>query len=776
MSLKLTFQITLKSDYHISAGHGLGAGVDSALLRDADGVPGIRGTTLTGLLRDGLWQLLQLPPMQKQEYHRCQDSGFLQEEVSERYCGQHSTIKHPDPCPICRLFGTPRTPKRWYISSARPVDMAQPSSESTQYDGHIVQRVRVSPRTRRAEPRKLFSQEDGDGRLTFEFTTTCPASDESALDEAALLTAAARNVRQLGHSRRRGQGECLFTLISAEGVEKNGTEAWQTLLLDRFAEKWLNGSPPPRTATGASFTVPAPSGNESPVRVRLIIRTDEPLLIAHRAEAGNQFETLLTITGQTVRGALAWRAAQQYDLESQGEVYTAFVNTFLRDQVQFPTLYFAPFDVGALSPTIPAPRDLFTCKVGGLDHGFWFATDGNMPSECPKCSHPLTAVGKFATLLEYDWSPSALFDHKPTRSNEMHIRIEPERGRVAEGDLFGYVALDAGQYFVGDLVCANVTAWERLQAIANIKPGQPITLQLGKASRRGYGQVTAWFECLQAGTDTWRQLPLEERVKVDADTLRMTLLTDTIITDTWGRYATGIDAVWLNGVIGRTVEVQAAAASVRVVDGFNAYLSLPRWRDMALVAGSTVLLKLSKPPDFNYLREVEQEGIGLRCNEGFGQVAFNHPVYTKCQGITDNIGLGEGMGLAGLYADSKRLFRQRWGKALDEQPWYKCRDARFTAVARWLHANRHTPLDELAGILTQLGEPNERFKEEVIQDYGDRSKENKLQAKRDGIKLVGDLLSKLSDEPEAFRPLGIERLAERVAGAVDPRTKEEAEE
>jgi len=55
MSLKLKFKLQLQSDYHISAGHGLGAGIDSALQRDADGAPVIRGTTLNGLLRDGLW-------------------------------------------------------------------------------------------------------------------------------------------------------------------------------------------------------------------------------------------------------------------------------------------------------------------------------------------------------------------------------------------------------------------------------------------------------------------------------------------------------------------------------------------------------------------------------------------------------------------------------------------------------------------------------------------------------------------------------------------------
>jgi CRISPR-associated protein Csx10 len=52
--MKLTFTLTLKADYHIGAGHGLGSQVDSALLRDGDKVPVIRGSTIEGLLRDGL--------------------------------------------------------------------------------------------------------------------------------------------------------------------------------------------------------------------------------------------------------------------------------------------------------------------------------------------------------------------------------------------------------------------------------------------------------------------------------------------------------------------------------------------------------------------------------------------------------------------------------------------------------------------------------------------------------------------------------------------------
>ena len=54
MSIRLEFDIEFKSDFHIGAGHGLGLQVDSALLRDSDNVPVIRGTVLTGLLRESL--------------------------------------------------------------------------------------------------------------------------------------------------------------------------------------------------------------------------------------------------------------------------------------------------------------------------------------------------------------------------------------------------------------------------------------------------------------------------------------------------------------------------------------------------------------------------------------------------------------------------------------------------------------------------------------------------------------------------------------------------
>jgi len=383
MSLQLTFQIEMTSDYHIGAGYGKGTEIDSALLRDADGLPVLRGTVLNGLLRDGLWRLLQQEPLQK--WQQCQDSG--REDAEERYCGQY-TVGDVDPCPICRLFGTPRMMKRWRIGSARP--LGQKRLAGTKYQdeavaGQRVMRVRVNPRTRRAAPHELFSEEQG-GQMTFTFTATCPAEGEAALDEAALLVAAARFVRQLGRSRRRGQGECLFSLVKLEGADL-GDEP-QKALLNRFEKHWLKGE---------SVTLAQPKGQSleqgheqsseaKPVRLWVLARADEPLLIAERASAGNQFSSRPTILGKTLRGALAARAAERFDLQDK-VTYNGFIDIFLRGGVRFPTLY-PLFRSGGFFPAAPVPRDGFACKVYP-QHSIQWGTQKGKIEQCAECNNPV---------------------------------------------------------------------------------------------------------------------------------------------------------------------------------------------------------------------------------------------------------------------------------------------------------------------------------------------------------------------------------------------------
>ena len=85
----------------------------------------------------------------------------------------------------------------------------------------------------------------------------------------------------------------------------------------------------------------------------------------------------------------------------------------------------------------------------------------------------------------------------PKQSSEMHVRIDQESQRASKGDLYGYNVLNAGQYFLGELYCADETSWQQLQKMTGISENNTLTLRLGKARQRGYGKVTARFERLE---------------------------------------------------------------------------------------------------------------------------------------------------------------------------------------------------------------------------------------------------------------------------------------
>ena len=788
MPVKLTFEIQLHSDYHVSAGGGLGAGVDSALLRESDGVPVLRGTAVTGLLRDGLWRLLQLQPF---DQSNCERSG-KSEEGMQRYCGQYDADKTE--CPICRLFGTPRTPKQWRISSARPAGLEQvgPSKsgwEPKETAAQVVHRVRIDPLTRRAEAGKLFSQEQGDGRLQFRFTAECRREGEAALDDAALLMAAARNVREFGRSRRRGQGECRIHLVaptSLSGITQASSQSLEQALLDRFESRWLSKQAPARSATSQSIPRVTIAAFITPhvVRRRLIVRIDEPITLARRGDAGNQFETLNAISGVTLRGAFASRIAERISFAEAGN-YAAFVGLILRGQVNFSTLYPAALQIDGdtLYPCIPAPHDLLTCKIfSGLaakhdQHGAQgFARQSSTAAQqCPQCliekkeKTPSRALEGFVVTKEQPQS----FD--VSQRSELHIQINPVQQRVATGDLFAYSALDAGQYFVGEMTFADDAAWQSFRQLAGLPQiGQTFELRLGKATRRGYGKVTARFEDGAGKEPVWIRVPLENRV-TDAQRLTLTLLTDAIIADGWGRHQLSFDAEWLSRELKLPIDPSSlnVFASARRVDGFNAHLGLPRWRDTALEAGSSVGLRLLNPPtDWQRrLKEAERDGIGLRREEGFGRVVFNHPIYDGCKGITQSdLQLGNDLRLGTVehFLREEGRFEKEWQRTLDEENgWAQCQSEIFAAVARWLLAHRAE--FELNEKLMKLADSPSQKLRDLIPDYGDRSKESKLNRK--GLELITKLLGKLDELVRKYgkqcRARGVLMLADRVAASAE---------
>ncbi len=651
MTLELTFLLELRSDYHISAGHGLGPAIDSALHRDVDGVPVLRGTTITGLLRDSLHRLLSLPLLAG--WRSCANSG-----QSSCYDLGTQTL-----CPLCVIFGGPWAPRRWPSSSARPTGLSEPAGTEVWTPGEtasqVAPHVRVSPRTRRAEARKLFFREEGDGNLCFEFKLQCEDSSGSGLDEAAWLVAAARNLRHIGAGRRRGRGECRVRLIHATGITPPAGQTAEEYLLERFKGLAIRGPVAPKSDGSQDekaqhdWAVPAAG---APYLALMTVRLDEPALISGKGVAGNDFEGLDYIPGVALRGALAGRAASRHLLQPGQGVYQAFVNCFYRGGVRFMPLYLADLSGSGegreLQITLPAPQDILSCetypgftedRTVGTHGAASYALKQDGLLRCPVCKrngHDDVELKPFSGFLRLGPDASTW---ELKRVTEMHVAIEPGSGRAEAGALFSFDALAPGQYFCGLLACQGEAQWQQFCRLVSLPAaGGELKLRLGKASRRGYGQASAWLEPLQVqAPHPWQMVSLDRRVTKPAEGFVMTLLSDTIALDDWGRCLTELEgpdgAAWLERVFGVRLKVVRSFCASRPLDGRNAYLGLPRWRDVALTAGSSFGLLPVGGEDAaavrNALTRAELEGIGARRHEGFGWVLFNHPLIHNCRDV-----------------------------------------------------------------------------------------------------------------------------------------------
>jgi CRISPR-associated protein Csx10 len=216
---------------------------------------------------------------------------------------------------------------------------------------------------------------------------------------------------------------------------------------------------------------------------------------------------------------------------------------------------------------------------------------------------------------------------------------------------------------------------------------------------------------------------------------------------------------------------------------------LPRWRDRVLRAGSTAVVKFTSPPQDwqEQMRNLEANGIGLRRNEGFGRIAFNHPVYKKCQDVSgSHIPLPKEMRLGKTSShdpiSSERRFVKKWEKKLKQDSGFEhCSDQRFGALARYLHTHSHIPPKVFVRLFTEerdcdkvdlekvFGEPDDTLIEAIGKvEYGARSKENFFAGKgKSGFRIVCEALKYLEKENSQHWPLGIQMLAERIAAAVE---------
>ncbi len=767
--MKLTFKITLLSDYHIGTGFGKGI-IDSLILRDRDDLPVIRGTTLSGLLRQGMWELLQTPLLGK--YKKCEQSDG---DFDVSYCSMNDIISM---CPICRILGTPAYPKKWKISSAEIGD-------SKAIPEKVLWRSRVNPRTRTSEARKLFRDETAGKGTNFVFTVSNESNEKQTLEEASFIAAAFRVIRNLGASRRRGKGSCQIHLIDVTPSPDLKDSSPEDYLLDTFKTRWLENKDIEITE---QFNLIQLKGDKTQKKsFNIILLTEEPLLIADKSESGNRYHTNIYIPGYTLLGALAWKIAQSLDL-NDNKVYEKFIKLFRKGEVKVSPLYPAWKLEDYIYPSIPSPQDFLTCKKHPekYEHGIkGYATDVVEPPNCGVCSKegietPLVPLNKFLPILEGQKQINVVL------REEMHIAINPATGKTKEGVLFGYISVESGQYFVGLIEIEDWVNFVNLIRINESNENITFELRLGKASSRGYGKVKVWLQSKENPENIFLGKPLGERVIDLTQPITMTFITDAILMDCWGRFLTLhkelLDKEYeksLKELLELNIDIKEITNTYvksKIVDGFNTYLGLPKWRDFGITAGSSICFKLKSPDNkdeiLKRLGEIEKEGIGLRREEGFGRVAFNHPVYSKNEGVMEGIHLPEFMRIKKIEKMSIEIFKEWWKKYLDKINRKNFMDRKWVSVSRFLRANTDKTIEEIREMVDKF-----HILENPLQDLIKKKnvyRDEKEFLEEDGKKGLDALLNSLKElskglqrEDESLREylknIAMEMLADFIA-------------
>ena len=91
----------------------------------------------------------------------------------------------------------------------------------------------------------------------------------------------------------------------------------------------------------------------------------------------------------------------------------------------------------------------------------------------------------------------------------------------------------------------DIEDWDNFAAFLGIDDDSQgytsFELRIGKASSRGYGLVQIWLN-EEDTTITFHGKPIEKRIEEMSKPFTMTLLSDAILTDKWGRFYSTLDS------------------------------------------------------------------------------------------------------------------------------------------------------------------------------------------------------------------------------------------
>lgn len=307
-----------------------------------------------------------------------------------------------------------------------------------------------------------------------------------------------------------------------------------------------------------------------------------------------QSNTLWYIPGSTIRGLVIHALCQG------GQAFEAIKKQLFSDSIHFMNMYLKQGD----RDFIPALKGFYEDKKAC--EGVKFIENVVLKGEVPSGTKR-AALGHYNYLEE-----DCIFCKKVQLGETLNIN----RGREGEKTVFRNQYICQGQYFYGYITFDDCVEEEIIQ---KIKPLFSDMIYLGSNRSSGYGAC----KCVKA--EVKEGIPYAKlRTKADRNQFYLVLLSNMTMRNRYGQIC-GLDFDILAEKLGcGSLEKVRSATSVTDVMGYNRSWKGAIPSAVMYEAGSVFCLKTSGGEKISAEKfaALEEEGLGIRRNEGFGQILF----------------------------------------------------------------------------------------------------------------------------------------------------------
>jgi CRISPR-associated protein Csx10 len=353
----------------------------------------------------------------------------------------------------------------------------------------------------------------------------------------------------------------------------------------------------------------------------LDIKTKQPVLATSFQGDPNSDVSYGYIPGSVIRGALIGRYLKRNAIPRNADIVSdpKIRSLFFDNTTRYLNAYL--YDDQHRCRTLPSPLSWHKDKRSSFaDAGV--ATDGieiydlsqkpiselNAEIAPRKVSEPFCSVrGKNVWLF------------REGRRVNVHNQRDRRKGRAVEGigkgEVFRYDALESGQTFQTTVLCDRDEEVEIIQDLLD-----QIDLWVGGSQTAGYGHCQIKQLALKEG---WTEVGIPIKDRCDRDLLTVHLLSDLILRDTNGQYVVAPPTGLLEEALGIELNLKTSFLANEYVGGFNRKWGLPLPQVQVTSAGSVFVYEPKSQVEPEALRVLEEKGIGERCLDGFGRIAFN---------------------------------------------------------------------------------------------------------------------------------------------------------